>query len=158
MESKIVLRGMFRIKIGEEKDGKLKIVGDSGWKKNEVTNLGFAHYIIGCFAPATDGTSKQPTHMQLGTGTEPAAAATSLEGETGARKTISTSIESSKTFQATAEWASGDNPGACTLKNVGLFNTSSGGTLMCGNTYTTSSWGTNQAVSATYQLQFQTTT
>ena len=71
-KSKIVLTGMSRIKIGERKDGKLKVVGDSGWCQNEVTNLGFAYFIIGCFAPDTDN-SIQPTHMQLGTGTEPAA-------------------------------------------------------------------------------------
>ena len=155
----VTLQGFTRIKIGEtDKNGKVKVVGDSGWRgPNEVVNLGFQDYI--CASIGSIAGSKYVTHMAVGTGTEPGAAATSLAGETADRETTSNSVVSSKTLQCTAEWASGDHPGGSpTLQNVGLFNTSAGGTLLCGNTYTTSSWGTNQAVSATYQLRFQTTT
>lgn len=153
----ITLQGFTRIKIGErDKNGKLTIVGDSGWRgPNEIVNLGFQDYI--CKSIGSIGGSKIITHAQLGTGTQPGAANTSLEGETGARKTTENTVVSSKTLQATAEWASGDHPGDCTLKNIGLFNTESGGSLLCGNTYAQSSWGSNQAVSMTYQLRFQTT-
>jgi hypothetical protein len=152
----VTLQGFTRVKIGEEVDGKLKIVGDSGWRgPNEVVNLGFQDYICKSIG---DLTGKVITHAALGTGTAPGAADTALEGETGDRETTLNSVESSKTLQATAEWASGDHPGDCTLQNVGLFNTSSGGTMLCGNTYAQSSWGSNQAVSMTYQLRFQTTT
>ena len=153
----VTLQGFTRIKIGEEVDGKLKIVGDSGWRgPNEVVNEGFQDYI--CASIGSIAGSKYVTHAALGTGTAPGAVANTLEGETGTREVTDNSIVSSKTLQATAEWASGDHPGDCTLKNVGLFNTSSGGSLLCGNTYATSSWGSNQAVSMTYQLRFQTTT
>jgi len=154
----VALQGFTRIKIGErDKKGRLKIVGDSGWRgPNEVVNEGFQDYI--CKSIGSIAGSKFITHAQLGTGTAPGAAANTLQGETGARKAVSNSVISSKTLQATAEWASGDHPGDCTLKNIGLFNTSSGGSLLCGNTYAVSSWGSNQAVSMTYQLRFQTTT
>ena len=152
----ITLQGFTRIKIGErDKNGKLAIVGDSGWHgPNMVVNLGFQDYI--CKSIGSISGSKFITHAALGTGTAPGAAHTALDGETAAREAITNSVVSSKTLQATAEWASGDHPGNCTLKNVGLFNTSASGSLLCGNTYATSSWGSNQAVSMTYQLRFGT--
>lgn len=153
----VTLQGFSRIKIGEEKDGKLVIIGDSGWRgPNEIVNLGFQDYI--CRSIGSIAGSKYVTHMGIGTGTAPNATHTSLNGETGTRETTTNTVVSSKTLQCTAEWASTDHPGGSpTVTNVGLFNTSSGGTMLCGNTYTGSSWGTNQAVSATYQLRFQTT-
>lgn len=151
MNDLIKLHGCFRVQIG--KDG--QIVGDSGWRKNEVVNEGFQDYVcklIGALAG-----SKQITHMAIGTGTAPNVTHNTLDGETGARKSVSNSVISSKTMQATASWASGDHPGGTpALRDIGLFNTSSGGSLMCGNTYSTSAWQSNQAVSATYQLRFGT--
>jgi len=149
------LQGFTRIKIGErDKQGQVQVVGDSGWLgPNQVVNLGFQDYI--CAAIGAVAGSKQVSHMALGTGTVPASNGTSLAGETAARETTSNSVVSSNTLRCTAEWASGDHPGGSpTLQNIGLFNTSSGGTLVCGNTYTTSSWASNQGVSATYELRF----
>jgi hypothetical protein len=150
----VSIKGFSRIMIGRREDGKLIIDGDSGLVgPNQVVNLGFQDYI--CAAIGAVAGSKQVSYMQLGTGTEPGAAATSLQGETGARKTTNNSVVSSKTLRITAAWASGDHPGGTpALKNVGLFNTSAAGTLACGNTYGTSSWQSNQGVSATYELQF----
>lgn len=151
-----VLQGFSRIKLGHDKDGETIIDGDSGWVgPNEVVNLGFQDYI--CASIGSIAGSKYVTHMGLGTGTMPAAAATSIDGETGTRKTSSNTIVSSKTLQATASWASGDHPGGSpSIRNICLANTSSGGTIICGNTYTASAWATNQGVSATYQLRFAT--
>lgn len=156
-KSCIILQGFSRIKLGEEdENGILKIVGDSGWTgPNEVVNLGFQDYI--CKSIGSLAGSKYVTHMALGTGTAPNASHTSLDGETGTREATTNSVLSSKTLQASASWSSDDHPGDCTLQNVALFNTSSGGTLLCGNTYSTSSWGSNQNVSATYQVRFGTT-
>ena len=153
----ITLQGFTRVKIGETKDGKLVIVGDSGWRgPNEIVNEGFQDYI--CKSIGSLSGSKFITHAGIGTGTAPNATHNTLQGETGTREAVSNSVIASKTLQATAAWASGVHPGDCTLQNVGLFNTSSGGSLLCGNTFATSSWGSNQAVSMTYQLRFQTTT
>lgn len=150
------LEGFSRIQLGRTVDGKLIIDGDSGWMgPNEVVNLGFQDYI--CASIGSIAGSKYVTHMGLGTGTMPAASATSIDGETGTRKTTSNSVVSSKTLQATASWASGDHPGGSpSIRNICLANTSSGGTILCGNTYTASAWATNQGVSATYQMRFAT--
>jgi hypothetical protein len=148
------VKGFTRIRIGHEVDGKLVIDGDTGWcGPNQVVNLGFQDYI--CAAIGAVAGSKQISHMGIGTGTAPGASDTSLQGETGTRKTTSNSVVASKTMQATAAWASGDHPGGTpNIRNLGLFNTSSGGTVCCGNTFSSSAWNSNQGVSATYQLQF----
>lgn len=147
------IEGFAHIMIGHREGGVLVIDGDSGWVgPNTVVNLGFQDYL--CAAIGGVAGSKQISHLQLGTGTAPNATHTALDGETAARKTTSNSVISSKTLQMTVAFASGDHPGGTpTLKNVGLFNTSSGGTLCCGNTYATSQWQSNQGLSATYQLR-----
>ena len=147
------LAGFARLKLGHREDGKLIIDGDSGWcGPNTIVNLGFQDYIMASMGAVAG--SKQISNMQLGTGTAPNASHTDLDGETAARKTTSNSIIASQTLQMTAEWESSDHPGGTpTLQNVGLFNTSSGGTLCCGQTYATSQWQSNQGLSATYQLR-----
>ena len=145
----IRVRGFFRIRIGENG----KIVGDSGWKENTVVNDGFDQYIIRSLGAIAG--SKTVGYVNLGTGTAPNATHTALDGETGTRKTTSNSVVASKTLQCAANFGSSDHPGGTpSLSNIGLFNTDAGGTLLCGNTYATSAWQSNQAVSITYQLRF----
>ncbi|MEE9523677.1 MAG: hypothetical protein V3V59_02885 [Thermodesulfovibrionales bacterium] len=153
------VHGFSRLQLWDtaDKDGKPlkkpKLAGDSGWQgPNAVVNLGFQDYI--CAAIGSVAGSKYVTHMLLGTGTQPGVTDTSLEGETRIRKTSTNTLIASQTLQATAEWSSSDNGATCAIKNVGLANTSAGGTILCGNTYAVSTWATNQAVSATYQLRF----
>jgi len=150
----IAVRGFFRVQIEENGKG---IVGDSGWRENTVVNLGFQDYL--CKSLAGSAGSKTISHVALGTGTAPGATGTGLDGEimsSTQRKTGSPSIASSKTLQFTAAFASSDSfvTAAVTLQNIGLFNTSTAGTLFSGNTYTTSALATNQNVNATYQIRF----
>lgn len=163
--SDVVLTGMFRIKIGEEgPDGKTKIVGDSGWVKNTVTNYGFREMIIYGFATQSNSFI-QPTHLAIGSvsatdhSATVASDATQLLTEISAstrRQAITTSVINSHTFQALATWASGSSPDGI-VGQIGLFGSSgAGGTLQAGQSFAGSSWGTNQALSATYQLRFST--
>lgn len=144
------VKGFMRVQIVDKDSG--KIVGDSGWKKNTVVNLGFQDYIVGAVGALAG--SKQVSYMAIGTGAAPAATDTSLAGETGVRVTTSNSAISSKTLQTTAQFAGSSMGGTCTIQNVALANTSSGGTILCGTTYATSQWASNQNVNATYQLRF----
>lgn len=156
MQKEIILpQGFFRLKLGEDINGKTKIVGDSGWLKNEVTNLGFQNYICALIGGVAG--SKQVGMMVVGTGNAPATSDTSLGGETK-RQTCGNATLASKTMQATLAIASGAHPGGTpTIKNLGLIeNTASGGTILCGGTFSTSQWQTNQGLSATYQLRFAT--
>lgn len=155
----VKVRGFFRMQITE--DG--KVVGDSGWHKNEVVNLGFNQYLALSLMGA--GAAKSVSHVALGTGTEPGAAATSLEGElqeTSSRAAVTTATSaSSKRARFTATFASQSSfvSTTMTLKNIGLFNTSqtTTGTIFSGNTYATSTCASNQNVNVTYDIDFSTT-
>lgn len=151
----VKVHGFFRLKI---KEGD-KVVGDSGWRKNQVVNLGFQDYIVGSIGGLSG--SKQVSHLAIGTGTVPGATATSLDGEitdaAGMRMSIVTQAAvASKTLRMTGSLNSNVITAAKTIQNIGIFNTSTTnvGTLLAGNTYTTSALATNQTVNATYELRF----
>ena len=149
------LQGFFRIQI--EESG--KIVGDSGWRENQVTNDGILKFLT---TPLTGGAANAVSHMALGTGGAPASNDTSLSGElthaSNDRKAVSTSIVSSRTAQFTAAFNSADSflTATANLSNIGLFATSTtaAGTILAGNTFTSSAVATNQNVNATYQIRF----
>ena len=151
----LALRGFFRVKLGEEKEGKKIIVGDSGWRENEVTNLGFQNYVCALIGSVTG--SVQVGMIAIGTGGAPATADTVLAGE-ASRYTCGNATVASKTMRSTAAIASGDHPGGTPdISNIALLNsTVSGGTIMCGNTFSSSTWNSNQGLSATYELRFAT--
>jgi hypothetical protein len=149
-KEKVSVRGFYRLQIVDQKTG--KISGDTGWRENTVVNLGFQDYI--CASIGNVAGSKQVSNMAIGTGTAPSVTDTALQGETGKRVTTTNTVVSSKTLQATAQFAGTDMGSTCTIQNVALVNTSSGGTILCGTTYATSQWASNQNVNATYQLRF----
>lgn len=152
--SSATVRGFFRVNI--EQDG--KIVGDSGWRENQVTNLGIQDYLVN---PLMGAAGKSVSHMALGTGGAPASDATSLSGEithaSDSRKTVSTSVVSSRTAQFTAAFNSAASflTQSANLSNIGLFHTSTtaAGTIFAGNTFASSAVATNQSVNATYQIR-----
>jgi DNA-binding phage protein len=151
----VKVHGFFRVQLGNhDKNGKLtSIAGDSGWIKNQVVNEGFEDYLVRTLGAIAG--SKQISHMAIGTGTAPGATDNTLQGETGTRQTVSNSVVASKTLQATAEWASGDHPGGTpAVRNLALVNTSSGGSIFNGQTFSSSTWNSNQGISATYQVRF----
>lgn len=149
-ENGIKIRGAFRIKIVDE-DG--SFAGDSGWQNNTVVNLGFLDYVVKSLGSISG--SKYLTHLALGTGGTIATDATALAGEVGSRTAITAATSSdSKTLRLTATFASGwhTSTGAYNISNIGLFNTSSGGTIFAGNTFASSSCASNQAVNTTYDI------
>ena len=148
----VKVQGMFRVNIRE--DG--KVVGDSGWRKNQITNLGFNQYLVGSLGNIS---GKSVTHAALGTGGAPAASDTTLAGEQSVRAalTVATS-SSSKTLRNTATFSSANSfvTASKNISNIGLFNTSTAatGTLFAGNTYASSTVATNQDVNITYDIIF----
>ena len=148
----IKVKGFFRVQITEDDKS---VTGDSGWKENQVTNLGIQDYIVDWLVGDTDN-GKSITHLALGSGSQPASNGTSLEGEVVKRQAVSTSIVSSRTAQFTGQFASANSfvTNTQNISNIGLFNTSAAGTIFAGNTYTSSSVATNQNVNCTYQIRF----
>jgi hypothetical protein len=134
-----------------------KLINGDGYRKNLVVNLGFQDYL--CQTLGGMAGSKTISHVALGTGGAPIATDTSLAGEimsSTQRKTVSPSTIASKTIQFTAAFASANSflTASSNLSNIGLFNTSTAGTLFAGNTYTSSACATNQSVNVTYQIRF----
>jgi len=141
----IAVKGFYRVHITEDD----KIVGDSGWYQNQVTNEGFRNYLVRLLGAIAS--SSQIGYVGLGSGSEPGAAATTLEGEVESRASVTAATSSdSKAVQFTATFASGDSfvTNTQNLSNIGLFATDSGGTLFAGNTYASSSCATNQNVNS----------
>ena len=136
MKDSLQVKGFMRAQIVDAKTG--KVVGDSGWMRNTVVNLGFQDYIVGSIGAIAG--AKSVSYMAIGTGTAPGATDTSLAGETGARVLTANTSVSSKTLQCTAQFAGSSMGGTCTIQNVALVNTSAGGTILCGTTYATSQW------------------
>jgi hypothetical protein len=159
--SGIGVAGFSRLKIIDhnQKTGAKKVVGDSGWCKNLVTNLGFQHYILESMG--TIAGSSAVESFALGEGTAPGAAATSLQSELtdgDCRFNLTPSVVSSKTLQMVGTLASGVITTTHDIKNIGVFavSTTELGSILCGNTYATSNLQTNQSVNVTYQLRFST--
>lgn len=149
----IKLRGFFRVQITE--DG--KVIGDSGWRKNQVTNDGIDKYL--CRNLGGSAGALSVSYVALGTGSAPASNATALDGEimsSTQRGAVTFSTVASRTAQFTAAFASSNSflSATANLSNVGLFNSSTAGTLFAGNTYTSSACATNQNVNVTYQIRF----
>ena len=149
------VKGFYRVQLTEEG----KVIGDSGWKQNQVTNLGFNQYLV--MSLGSIAGSKYVSHVALGTGGAPAAGDTALagEGELSKRAAVTAATSSgSKTVRFTATFNSTDSFVTATksISNIGLFNTSAvtTGTAFAGNTYTSSSCATNQNVNVTYDIIF----
>ncbi len=151
------IKGMFRLHIAE--DG--EIVGNSGWKTNIITNAGYLNILNQL---GTGLTGVKMAYASLGTGTAPAAADITQVGEltttgsTANRIAVTAATSSnSKTLINTVTFTSGVFTAAATIQNIGLWSTTGAtnvGSLLAGNTYATSALATNQAVNATYQINF----
>ncbi len=165
LKDKGQIRGMYRLHITENKDGEEVVVGDSGWHENLITNLGFLNIVN---QMGTSLTGSKISHAALGTGGAPVATDTTQGGEVStngsgsvvrAAVTAATS-SSSKTLRNTATFSSANSfiTASANISNVGLWQTSgpitSSGTLLQGNTYTSSALATNQNVNLTYDLIF----
>lgn len=149
----IKVRGFFHVQIADPETG--EIVGDSLWRENQVTNLGINQYLVSALGSIAG--SKYVSHVGLGTGAGPAAGDTSLGSEVGTRQAVTAATSStSKTARFTATFAAGwhSSAAAFNISSIGLFNSSSTGTLFSGNTYASSSCASNQAVNVTYDITF----
>jgi hypothetical protein len=150
------VRGFFRAQVEDESG---RIIGDSGWRENQVLNDGITQYILNWLVGDT-GNGKSVTHMAIGTGGAPASNATTIAGQVagGKRAAVSTSIVSSRTAQFTAAFNSADSflTATASISNVGLVNTSATnlGTFLCGAAFASSAIATNNNLNITYQIRF----
>ena len=151
MKQPFGLRGFLRVHLGEDdEDGNPVVVGDSGWVENQITDLGWEKFILSSIGAVAG--SLQVDRCVLGTGGIPASDATACPGETRRSSGIGVVTSGSFTLQFTTNFVSGTAGGdidVCCLCN----DTASAGTIMCGTSFGSSTWASNQAVSVTYELQ-----
>lgn len=162
MRDSVIVKGFYRLRITEDdkKTGKVKIVGDSGWFQNAVVNDGFDQYLVRLIGAMAS--SKQISHVALGTGAAPGATDTTLSGEithaSNSRVAVTASSVSSKTQRFTATFSSANSfvTASVNISNIGLFQQSNTNTatIFAGNTYTSSALATNQNVNVTYEIRF----
>ena len=151
------VKGFFRLNIMSA-DYPTVVVGDSGWRRNQITNLGYNNFICGAMGQLTG--SSNVGYMSLGSGGTVAAVDTTLGGEISNTKRQAVTAASSSTSKAavfTATFSSSNSflAGSSNLSNMGLFaNTSSGATMCAGNTYASSACATNQNINCTYVISF----
>ena len=157
------VRGFFHIQLVNAKTG--KIDGEtSGY--NVVTANGFEKFIVGSIGDLTAVTTNL-TINALALATKSDAISSSdntIAGETGGRKTLADTTNTASnrklfsspgTLQCVASWSGTDlSAGPRTIGSIAAFNSSSGGSMACAATYTTSQWTSDQNVNATYELRF----
>ena len=152
--------GFFRLNIVEEHNGEKKIVGDSGWKPNMITNLGAQYYIIDLMLGSAG--SMRVGYAGLGSGGAVLSADTNISNPCATNRnsfTISGATVASRTLRYIGTLQS-NVYASTTIGNVGLFSDSAtsnaSGSMFAGNTFTSSTLATNQAVNLTYDIQFAT--
>jgi hypothetical protein len=155
--------GFFRLNIVEHDSGEAKVVGDSGWLENQITNYGYESCIVGRVGSVASVTPVYPQYVALGSGTTTASNATGLGSElTGGtasssiRVALTPTAVSSKTARFVGTLTSGYFSTTQAIQNIGLFAVSSitQGTIIAGQTYTQSTLQSNQSVNCTYELRF----
>jgi len=153
MKDMVKVRGFGRVQLLNVKTGKIE--GDSGWKRNTVTESGFDDAIVGAIGKIT--ASSQTTHVQMGTQTDaPASTQTTLSGEFGTRVAIAsggTSLVGNGTLRTTVNFATDENTQS-TIGAVGLYGSSSGSSCLNVITVATSNKTTDQQANVTVEWRF----
>ena len=147
---KIGVKGFARLQIVDKKSK--KVVGDSGWFENQITNYGLNSCI--CAAPI-GAVSVQAAGLMLGSGTNPASDAVALPLSN--TDYYSAFAQSSVVASLTARMTQSFNGtlGAATLANIGVFAASTG-SLLAGKTFASSALATTQSVNCTYEWRYST--
>ena len=144
------VKGFFRVNIVDKKSR--KVVGDSGWVENQVTNYGLESCI--CAAPIGAG-SVQVAGILLGSGTGVDSDGTNLQASASsywaafAQSTVVSSLTARMTcsFDGTLD--------ATTLREIGIKAVSTD-TVIAAKSFASSAITTDQDVNCTYELRYST--
>ena len=117
--------------------------------KNLVVTTGLNHIAdrLGASSPAT-----RMSHMEVGTGTTaPAAGNTALETAiASSRVSLTSQTVSTNTVEYVGDFPAGTGTGAVT--EAGVFNASSGGTMLCRTTFSVVNKGAADTLKITWTL------
>jgi hypothetical protein len=148
----IKVRGFFRAQLVDHETG--KIVGDSGWCPNTVTEYGLDNACAGASIGAS-GSCQALSGVIATQSTAVDATQISLVGTDGAVTDFTPSTVATGTARNTCSFAGSDLGGTITVGSVGMHsNTNAATDLLAGQTFTTSQMATNQDLNITYELRF----
>jgi hypothetical protein len=151
--SKLYVRGFIRGQLVNGETGKIE--GDTGWIENSVTNFGLT--TLALLLGGLAGSSIVAYAYMATQATAFNVTQTALLGGTNSFQAPNLTTSGTCTLQATASFASNNLGASCSVAAAGLYNTNSAGSgLLCGQTFATSSWNTNQNFNLTYSLYFAT--
>lgn len=137
------LKGELTIVV-KDKDGKVK---ETRKEKNLVVNAGLT-YIC---SRMTSTAASAMTHMAVGSGTTaPSGSQTDLVSILGVREPLDSSTSSSNTVTYTSSFEAGEGTGAVT--EAGIFNASTGGTMLCRTTFPVVNKGANDTMAITWTI------
>ena len=142
-----MLRGFARVQLIDP-DGS---VAEERTMENQFCDL-FRNNLLTTIANNTAFTS-ETTAIAVGTGGAVTGSMTSLVGELGTLVNADTAVAGSSRLRLTGSFASDANTG--NISNMGVHQHSSGGSLVCGNTFSASfAKASNQTLSVTYDITF----
>lgn len=148
----ITVRGFFRAQIVDKKTK--KIIGDSGWCPNTVTNFGLDNACAGASIGASGSCQALSAHLATQS-TAVNATQISLVGTENTMQDLTPSTVATGTARVTCSFDGTDNSATITVGSVGLHsNTNPATDLIAGQTFTTSQFATNQDLNLTYELRF----
>lgn len=150
-ETKIVT-GRAHIYLRDETDPNNIIVKENNWGPNLVVTVGKNHIAD----QMSDQGEAAMSHMAVGTGTTPAAAGdtalqTELDRNALTSITQGTGGDANKVTYV-GDWAPGDGTGAIT--EAGIFNASSGGTMLCRRVFSVKNKDAADSLTITWELTF----
>lgn len=128
----------------KDKDGNVKETRDID---NLVVTTGL-NYIA---SRMKDATATAMTHMALGSGTTAAAAGdTDLESILGSREALDSTTVTNNAVAYVCTFEAGDATGAVT--EAGIFNASSGGTMLCRTVFSVLNIASDDSISVTWTI------
>ena len=144
MDDELKISGKLKILLTDEK-GEVK---DEREMPNVITTVGKAHIADQLASTHDEG---EMSHMAIGTGIIAAAAGDTTLGTELDRNALTSRTQGTNTVIYVGDWAAGDGTGAIT--EAGILNNSSGGTLLCRQTFS----AINKAAGDTLQITWTIT-
>lgn len=139
----IKIRGDLNIVLKDE-NGNIK---EQREETNLVVNAGLAFIT----SRMTDAADSVMSHMAVGSdSTAVAAGDTDLGSILGSREALDSTTDSAATITYVASFEAGDGTGAIT--EAGIFNASTGGTMLCRTVFSTVNKGANDTMTITWTI------
>jgi len=150
------------IAVVKDREGNVKQVYDSGWSKNGITNAGFAE-VAGLIIGITGVTPF--SYIAIGTGTtafDPTQTAlvTEAKRKSATVSRVTTTV-TNDTAQLQATFSSADGlTGTSAITESGVFNASTGGIMLCRQTFAplNINWDAGDSLTITWKIQVKQAT